>query len=356
VQGISESDKLKVYDNIPRITGALLELLPVINPLLANTKEIGKLHNWVESMVDLVISETFDSEQAIVLGQQLEILDNVQPADLHRIQDTLHKSLMQNLSEEQQLAIYPRLLSVFGAVIGGFYVGKARRTAAIDMSAASKMGHDLKTPINAITGFSNVILKEIDGPITQFQKEDLTSIYEAGRKLLVMINDLTTVWKEDAKRFGIYPDKFDVSYLVAEVMASIHSISAQAGHTVQFSLEKDTGAIIGDASQIRWILLNLLLYLIHRESGRIISLTAKRQVNGDQAVVLFSLVSRPADATIPYSMDIIQVTNTDMINRDIGLATAWRFCASISATIMMFEGQVTTFELQVPAQPVTKEN
>jgi signal transduction histidine kinase len=356
VPGITESDKLKLLDNIPRVTGALHELLPLINPLLVNTPEMAELHLWVESMVNLVISESFDNKQAMALGQQLEVLDNIQPADLHRIQDTLHKSLMQTLSEEQQLTVYPRLLSVFGAVIGGFYVGKARRSATTNMTAASKMGHDLKTPLNAITGFSNVILKEIDGPITQFQKEDLTSIYEAGRKLLAMINDLTTVWKEDARRFGIYSEKFDVADLVAEVMVDIYSISSRAGHTILFSLERDIGAIFGDASQIRWILLTLLLYLIHKESERNISLIAKRQVNDNQAIIRFSIESHPVEEPNPNDSDVIQVTSTDMINRDIGLATAWRFCTSIGAQLTMFEGQIITFDLRIPVHSTSNEN
>jgi len=45
----------------------------------------------------------------------------------------------------------------------------------------ANMSHELRTPLNSIIGFSRVILKGIDGPITPQQEEDLKAIYNAGQ-------------------------------------------------------------------------------------------------------------------------------------------------------------------------------
>lgn len=347
---LSVFDKQKILNNVPKIVQALTEFLPTINPLLADTIELPELHSWVESIVAIILGETVNQEEASELGQQLEIVDSFQPSDLLKMQNVLHHTLLQNLPNELQLEIYPAILSTFSALVGGFYIGKARRAAAIDMSVATKMGHDLKTPINAITGFSQVILKEIDGPITQFQKDDLTSIYEAGKKLLAMINDLSAAMKQDASRFGIYPSNFKVADLVAEVVTNIHPICAASGHTFITKLTRDLGTIEGDVSKIRWILLSLLLYLSRQGKEWQLSLSADRRIINDKTVVAFRIDGGAADTAIRSDINVKLVSSTEMLNLDVNLATCWRFCTSIGASLEMFEGQFTAFQIQIPVQ------
>ncbi|MGF2076169.1 sensor histidine kinase, partial [Enterococcus casseliflavus] len=54
----------------------------------------------------------------------------------------------------------------------------------------ANMSHELRTPLNSIIGFSRVILKGIDGPVTDMQHQDLTAIYNSGQHLLGLINDI----------------------------------------------------------------------------------------------------------------------------------------------------------------------
>ncbi len=352
---LSASDKQKILNSAPKVAGALGKLVPTISPLLEDNIKIAELHNWVQAFIMLLVNNPFDKTRAIDLGMQLEMLDSFQPADLLRVQDKLQDTLVRELPKEVLLEVYPTLLPMLGAVISGFYIGKARRAAAIDMSAASQMGHDLKTPINAITGFSHVILKEIDGPITAFQKEDLTSIYEAGKKLLEMINDLSAVMQQDASRIGIYPAKYKVSDLVAEVMADIHSLCASEGHTLVFKLEHDIGTMQGNASKLRWILLSLLLYLSRQGTEWQISLCAIRRVISEQAMLVFRIEGYPADVDFLKDDKKQQVASTEIVNRNVSLATCWRFCAAMGASLMMFEGQAISFEVHVPAQIPSNE-
>src|SRR5260370_40755701 len=54
----------------------------------------------------------------------------------------------------------------------------------------ANMSHELRTPLNSIIGFSRVILKGIDGPLTEMQEQDLSTIYNSGTHLLGLINDV----------------------------------------------------------------------------------------------------------------------------------------------------------------------
>ncbi len=68
------------------------------------------------------------------------------------------------------------------------------------MAAVSRMSHDLNTPINAITGFSRVILTGIDGAIEDLQREDLMSIDEAGCKLLTLVDEVFSVARSEISK------------------------------------------------------------------------------------------------------------------------------------------------------------
>jgi signal transduction histidine kinase len=50
--------------------------------------------------------------------------------------------------------------------------------------------HELRTPLNAILGFSEVLLGELDGPLNADERENLSVVREAGRKLLTLINEV----------------------------------------------------------------------------------------------------------------------------------------------------------------------
>jgi signal transduction histidine kinase len=54
----------------------------------------------------------------------------------------------------------------------------------------ANMSHELRTPLNSIIGFSRVMLKGIDGPLTEMQEQDLNTIYTSGQHLLMLINDV----------------------------------------------------------------------------------------------------------------------------------------------------------------------
>jgi signal transduction histidine kinase len=52
------------------------------------------------------------------------------------------------------------------------------------------VSHELRTPLNVILGFTDILLAEIDGPITGDQRENLTIVRDSGKRLLVLVNDV----------------------------------------------------------------------------------------------------------------------------------------------------------------------
>ena len=53
--------------------------------------------------------------------------------------------------------------------------------------------HDLKTPLNAIIGFTKVVIKGIDGPINDTQNTDLTTAFNSGQRMLALVSQLVEI-------------------------------------------------------------------------------------------------------------------------------------------------------------------
>ncbi len=75
----------------------------------------------------------------------------------------------------------------------------------------ANMSHELRTPLNSIIGFSRVIIKGIDGPVTELQQQDLTAIYNSGQHLLGLINDILDLSKIEAGKMELAFDEVNIA-------------------------------------------------------------------------------------------------------------------------------------------------
>ena len=98
----------------------------------------------------------------------------------------------------------------------------------------ANMSHELRTPLNSIIGFSRVILKGIDGPISELQGQDLTAIYNSGQHLLGLINDILDLSKIEAGKMELAFDEVNMTDLINGVMSTVVGfVKDRAGQTRQ---------------------------------------------------------------------------------------------------------------------------
>ena len=84
----------------------------------------------------------------------------------------------------------------------------------------ANMSHELRTPLNSIIGFSRVMLKGIDGSLTEMQETDLQAIYDSGRHLLDLINDILDISKINAGKMEIAFEPVDLGSMIESVMST----------------------------------------------------------------------------------------------------------------------------------------
>jgi CheY-like chemotaxis protein/anti-sigma regulatory factor (Ser/Thr protein kinase) len=120
------------------------------------------------------------------------------------------------------------------------------------------MSHELRTPLNSIIGFSRVILKGIDGPITLEQEEDLTSIHSSGQHLLRLINDILDLAKIEAGKIALAFEEIDLNEAAQNALSTIRGLISEKPVKLIWDIEADLPPIEADSIRLRQILLNLL--------------------------------------------------------------------------------------------------
>ena len=122
----------------------------------------------------------------------------------------------------------------------------------------ANMSHELRTPLNSIIGFSRVVLKGIDGPITERQREDLSAIYNSGQHLLGLINDILDVSKIEAGKMDLDFEIVDLGQIVDGVLSTAVALVKDKPVELKRAIPDDLPTVIADERRVRQVLLNLV--------------------------------------------------------------------------------------------------
>jgi GAF domain-containing protein/ActR/RegA family two-component response regulator len=122
----------------------------------------------------------------------------------------------------------------------------------------ANMSHELRTPLNSIIGFSRVMLKGIDGPLTDVQKDDLTSIYNNGRHLLGLINDILDVSRIEAGKMELVFEPVDLQPIIDGVMSTAIGLVKDRPVRLIKEVPPELPIVRADSTRIRQVILNLV--------------------------------------------------------------------------------------------------
>lgn len=121
----------------------------------------------------------------------------------------------------------------------------------------SNMSHDIRTPMNAVIGFTTLLAKDAENP--EKVREYTKKIMASGQHLLSLINDILDVSKIESGKVVLTVEEFTLNDLVSSVDAIIRPMAN--GRNQKFHVEV-TGVkheyLMGDETRINQILINLL--------------------------------------------------------------------------------------------------
>ncbi|NPA27223.1 MAG: GAF domain-containing protein [Chloroflexi bacterium] len=174
-----------------------------------------------------------------------------------------------------------------------------RRADELKSQFLANMSHELRTPLNSIIGFSRIILKGIDGPINELQRQDLEAIYNAGQHLLGLINDILDLSKIEAGKMDLIFEEVDVARIIESVMATAKGLVKDKPVRLEVEIEPDLPPLRADAKRFRQILLNLISNAAKFTKEGYIRVKAWRQVDPDTGYTELILAVEDTGPGIP---------------------------------------------------------
>jgi signal transduction histidine kinase len=135
----------------------------------------------------------------------------------------------------------------------------------------ANMSHDLRTPLNGILGFAQILLQS--NGLTDRQRESIGIIQHSGEHLLTMINDVLDLSKIEARKMELDQEVFFLPEFLERIADMSRGQIRARGKLIGFCMEFSDAlpdAVWGDEIRLRQVLLNLLSNAIkYTDAGEI---------------------------------------------------------------------------------------
>ncbi len=159
-----------------------------------------------------------------------------------------------------------------------------------------RMSHDLRSPMNAIIGYSRLLRRRTADRLDERERRNLANIETSSGNLLNLINDILDLSRIEAGRVEVNLQPVDVRVLANECADSLASI-VREGVTLRRDLD-DVGEISSDPDRLRQVVMNLLGNATKFTAEGSITLSLRRSDGAESITVAsaFDNASRAADS------------------------------------------------------------
>ena len=123
----------------------------------------------------------------------------------------------------------------------------------------ASMSHDLRTPLNAVIGFSEVLLKETFGPINNKKNtEYINDIHSSGEYLLHLVNDILDLSILEAGKRELSYEKVDGRELILQCKKIVYKLAADQNVKLVVEIKKNLPEVYVDKKAFMQIIMNLI--------------------------------------------------------------------------------------------------
>jgi len=137
-------------------------------------------------------------------------------------------------------------------------VGALDRANRIKSEFVATMSHELRTPLHIISGYTELIDREVFGPVTTQQHDALQRIDRSGRQLLELVTATLDLSRLDAGRMELEITEVDMSRLMTQVSAEIHDLEDRPNVKLRWCIGESLPVVHTDAMKLKIVLNNLV--------------------------------------------------------------------------------------------------
>ena len=224
----------------------------------------------------------------------------------------------------------------------------------------NSISHDIRTPMNAIIGFTNIALKQ--DPKREV-RSCLHKIRNSSEHLLTLINDVLDISRIESGKINFEPVPVDITEVADTVLSIMYGFLADRNLTFRTSLPvPETPYVLADSVRIREVLVNILSNAVKfTEDGGSITFEASYHPGGDDRHILVSY--RVTDTGVGMSEEFVKDifdafsqeengARTYYKGTGLGMAITKRYVDLMSGAISVksIKGQGSVFTVELPLE------
>jgi PAS domain S-box-containing protein len=229
------------------------------------------------------------------------------------------------------------------------------QASALKSQFLANMSHEFRTPLNAILGYTSMLLQGVFGGMSDSQRNSLARVDTSGRHLLALINDILDISRIEAGKMPVHLAEFPLPELIAEVMAEVEPIVSRTRLALSRDLTPELPPVHSDRAKVKQIVLNLLTNALKFTPEGSVKISATWDSPGDRILIAVTdtgIGIAPGDQARIFE-DFSQADSSPTRaygGAGLGLAICRRLASMLGGQIRVDSavGRGSTFTLMVP--------
>jgi len=234
----------KIYDNQVELAEDVKNILNLKSDVLIQRLVVKKA---VFGIVLIERNENFTQEEYIVFNTCAAIISNLlKDLELSKVLKMQVEALQAGIIETNKA--YETIKK---------QNKKIKENEKLQNEFIANISHDLRTPLNSIIGFSELLSNKIFGELTPKQTEYVNDIRLSGLRLLGMINEVLDISKIESRTIKLNYSEIDFNMLVSEVCNILKPLIDKKQISILKNIENHI-FFTGDYVKIQQVVFNLV--------------------------------------------------------------------------------------------------
>ena len=122
----------------------------------------------------------------------------------------------------------------------------------------ANMSHELRTPLNAIIGLTEMLKEDATDDGLEDFVEPLDRVFNAGKHLLTLINDVLDLSKIEAGKIDLFNETFELKPIIDDIIKTSEPLAAKNENKLLLNFDSKIDQITSDQTRIKQVVLNLI--------------------------------------------------------------------------------------------------